>query len=226
MNPEWLMKKKNPLKFLCVTITIICIWLAIFCCTGQAQEKDKKPGLFIGVGGGFGTVTEPEYLRKISDRGINLKFQVGLRKSSGALIMIEYEVHHIKDETPELSEIDYNNRPRHFKTCFLLATYEIYLIKGFFLRPSFGLRKENELLLRKWDYTVYPPRCIDTEISREIFLAWGISVGYEYKLTRHIGVALEAVARGCINYPDMEGSGGQSSPRRAFGIQAVGIWYF
>jgi len=116
------MKKKSPLKFLCVMTPIICLWLVLVSCAGQAQGKDKKPGLFIGVGGGFGTVTKSEYQGKISDSGTNLKFHVGVGLSSRVFFMIEYEIHHIRDETPELSEIDYYSRPEHFKTYFLLAS--------------------------------------------------------------------------------------------------------
>ena len=178
----------------------------------------------MGVGVFFVTVTKSEYQGKISDSGTNLKFQVGRRLRSGALFMIEYEVHHIRDETPELSEIigDY---PEHFKTYFLLASIQIYLYKGFFIRPSVGFAK-NCWLWCDWDYTVDPQTCTDTSIEGDGKLAWGISVGYEYKLTRHIGVALETVVRGAVDWPDFLVEDQTTYPRRAFGIQAVGTWYF
>jgi len=139
--------------------------------------------------------------------------------------MIEYEVHHFRDETPELSEIDYDNRPEHFKTYFLFTSFQIYLYKGFFVRPSFGFSKEYELFFN-WDDIVDPPRCTETIIQWEVKLAYGISVGYEYKLTRHIGVALEAVARGSIKWPDWLMEDQTIRQRRAFAIQVVGTWYF
>ena len=95
------MKKEKYLKLSRAMTLIICLWFVLIGFTVLAYGKDEKPGLFIGVGGGFGTVTEPEYRGKISDRGTNLKFQVGLGLRSGALFMIEYEVHHIKEERPE-----------------------------------------------------------------------------------------------------------------------------
>ena len=125
------MKKESNLKLLRVMTPIICFWLVLISCTGQAQGKDKKPGLFIGVGGGLGTVTKHEggYQGRISDSGTNLKFQVGWGLSSRVSFMIEYEVHHFRDETPELSEIDYDSRPEHFKTYFLFASGWISVLK-------------------------------------------------------------------------------------------------
>ena len=198
---------------------IICFWLVLISCAGQAQGKDEKPGLLIGVGGGFGTVTKPQYQGGISDSGTNLKFQVGL-----GLFKIEYEVHHIRDETPELSEIDYDNYPEHFKTYFLLASFQFYLYKGFFMRPSFGFSQENEIFC-DWDSTVAPPRCTGTRTTWERKLALGISVGYEYKFTQHIGVALETFIRAGINWPYVLG-GEQWRPRSVYGIHVVGTWYF
>jgi len=99
------------------------------------------------------------------------------------------------------------------------------LYKGFFIRPSVGFGK-NYWLWCDWDYTVDPRRCIDTSIEWDSKLAWGISVGYEYKLTRHIGVALETVVRGAVDWPDILMEDQTTHPRRAFGIQVVGTWYF
>jgi len=224
VTKEGKMKKESNLKLLRVMTPIICFWLVLISCTGQAQGNDERPGLFIGAGVGFGTVKKLGW-ETGSDSGINSKFQAGVGLSSRASFMIEYEIHHFRDETPELSEIEWDGeRPEHFKTYFLLASVQIYMYKGFFIRPSLGFGKQYELFCH-WDNRV-PPRCTETIISWEVKLAYGISIGYEYKLTQHIGVALEAVARNSIQLPDVLDEDPSTSRRRALSIQVVGAWYF
>ena len=197
------MKEKGCLGLLRSVAPIICIWLALFCCAGKAQGKDKKPVSFLGAGLGYGIVEDPmPYGPDRESFGINANLRFGFVLTKELLLMFEYEVHHIKDV---------KSAPEPMKASYILASVQIYLYKGFYIRPSVGILT-HELRL---------PYATIKESGLGVY---GVSAGYEYRFTQRFGLMLETVARksGLIELLEERRTGKWN----VLGIRVTGTWYF
>lgn len=151
----------------------------------------------------------------------SMRPSVALRAGFGGRrvkVVLDWQRHGLGDDRP--LPADYQNGtttriPQVLRTEFLLLGAQIYLARGFYVRPAVGIASNG--------FPAYfAPNGMDAEsaeVSREGALTAGLSAGYHLKLHRRFSLAIEASAFGSPGEDSSEG-------RTVVGIQVIPLLEF
>ncbi len=205
------MKEMFQISLLRSMSLIIGILLIFSVGSGNAQGRDDVLRPFFGIGLGYGSVK-----KQYSERGINVLGRLGVEISRRFSLALEFESHLINEEEVRCGEfypgpggfLAYYNV---YKTRYILASVQIYLVRGFYVRPGLGLAT-HYYADPEWKADDV---CVDVEEVSEKAFAVGLSLGYELRVIRHFGLALEGIFR----------MGNSRDNKSVLGIEIVGTLY-
>jgi hypothetical protein len=171
----------------------------------------------IGFGAGVSRIEPKASLVGPGEARASIAARAGIG-GSRVMLVLEWQRHGLGDEQPLAS--DYQNGittrvPQILRTEFLLLGAQVYLARGFYVRPSAGVASNA--------FAVYNvPDGIDAqsaEVSSEGALTAGLSAGYHLRLHRHFSLAIEASVLGSPGEDSGEG-------RTVYGIQVTPLLEF
>lgn len=204
-------------KFLRPLFLIFGVWLILSIGSEYAQGKDIKKGLFLGAGLGYGKVN-----KSFGDEsGFNAIGRFGFGLNEYFLLELEFDSHLIDKGTkvwplipPGLAggSLAYYSV---YKTSYILASLQYCEYEGFYLRAGVGV-VTNKFADTQWEGEGLNAKYIGVNIIKEKAFAFGFSLGYEFRVTRHFALSLESLFRSSYG----------SDRRTVLGIEVVGIWYF
>ncbi len=172
---------------------------------------------FIGFGAGVSRIEPKASPAGPGEGRASIAARAGIG-GSRVMLVVDWQRHGLGDEQPLAS--DYRNGittrvPQVLRTEFLLLGAQVYLARGFYVRPSVGVGSNA--------FAVYDvPNGVNAEsaeVSTEGALSAGLSAGYPLKLHRHFSLAIEASVLGSPGEDSSEG-------RTVFGIQVTPLLEF
>ena len=190
--------------------------------TTLAQAGDKKTDFLLGGGLGLGGVSNLKN-GGFAGSGLSTKGHFGVTFGSGHALMLEYEVQRINTDDSKLGDWlggtlkhVQTSQPFVFKSTYVLTSFQMNLYKGLYLRPGFGVAMNK---CTASDNPGTPGLSDYTKPMTEVCLAYGVSAGYGYKVSRHLTLGLEAVYR--------KSTGKYSiNPNRDFDMRLTFSWQF
>jgi hypothetical protein len=215
-------------KLLRPLFLILGVWLILSIGSEYAQGKDIKKGLFLGAGLGYGVVRKGAG----NESGFNALGRFGFGLNESLLLELEFDFHCI-NEGKEGKENAYIFEPPGwpgssmgyymvFKTSYILASLQYCEYEGFYWRAGVGV-VTNKFADSQWEFVGINEgdygsnyKFVGINIVKEKAFAFGFSLGYEFRVTRHFALSLEGLFR----------RSGGSEGRTVLGIEVVGIWYF
>jgi hypothetical protein len=214
-------------KLLRPLFLIFGVWLILSIGSEYAQGKDKKPGLFLGAGLGYGIVDKDSWGKESGFNALG-RFGFGLNKT--LLLELEFDFHCI-NEAKEGKENAYFaplgwpagiGYYMVYKTSYILASLQFFFYKGFYVRSGVGV-VTNRLAHNQLEFVGNNEgdngsnyKLVGINITKEEAFAFGLSLGYEFRVMRHFALSLEGLFRSSYG----------SEGRTVLGIEVVGIWYF
>jgi hypothetical protein len=172
---------------------------------------------FIGLGAGTSRIDPGSQLVTRADTRPSIALRAGFG-GRRVKVVLDWQRHGLGDDQPLAT--DYQNGtttriPQVLRTEFLLLGAQIYLARGFYVRPAVGVSSNK--------FPVYfVPNGMDAvsaEVSQEGALTAGLSAGYHLKLHRRFSLAIEASALRSHGEDSSEG-------RTVVGIQVIPLLEF
>ena len=172
---------------------------------------------FIGLGAGASRIDPESRFVTRADRRPSIALRTGFG-GRRVQVVLDWQRHGLGDDQP--LPTDYQNGtttriPHVLRTEFVLLGAQIYLTRGFYVRPAVGLSSNG--------FPVYfVPNGTDAEsaeVSQEGALTAGLSAGYHLKLHRRFSLAIEASALRSHGEDSSEG-------RTVVGIQVIPLLEF
>jgi len=173
--------------------------------------------VFIGLGAGVSRIDPGSQIVTRADTRPSIALRAGFG-GRRVKVVLDWQRHGLGDDQP--LPTDHQNGvttriPQVLRTEFLLWGAQIYLARGFYVRPAVGVSSNG--------FPVYfVPNGMDAEsaeVSQEGALTAGLSAGYHLKLHRRFSLAIEATAFGSPGEDSSEG-------RTVVGIQVIPLLEF
>jgi opacity protein-like surface antigen len=206
-------------KLLRPLFLIFGAWLILSIGSEYAQGKEIKKGLFLGAGLGYGKVKKGSWG---DESGFNALGRFGFGLNEYLLLELEFDSHCLNEGAEDIwplippglagGSLAYYCL---YKTSYILASLQYCEYKGFYLRAGVGV-VINRFADTQWEGEGLDARYIGSNIIKEKAFAFGFSLGYEFRVIRHLALSLEGLFR----------TSGGTDHRTVLGIEVVGIWYF
>jgi len=192
------MKSRQSLPLALLVGTVVCL--------NPLSAQDTKPLHRFFVGGGIGLcrVSSSQLSGDIAGTGLSIGAFSGFRFSKSLSLLLEYDIHHPKDETPKTSDLVvektssngveirrfvFSRYPKVLRTDLLLLSLQAGSSAAFYFRLSAGLGRQYSP-----DYTIIEDVVTSAGTSSRASFAYGIAGGYEYRLSSRLAISLEARA--------------------------------
>lgn len=216
------MKSRYSVNASRVLIPLFAVCFFMISATNQAQAEDRKTDFLLGGGLGLGGVSNLMN-GGFSGSGLSTKGHFGVTFSSGHALMLEYEIQRINAADSRVGKLIrgtfkhvQTNQPIVFKSTYVLASFQMNLYKGLYIRPGLGVAMNK---CTASDNLGTPGLLGYAKPITETCLAYGVSAGYGYKVSRHLTLGLEAVYRKSTGQYTI-------SPNRDFDMRLTFSWEF
>lgn len=196
-------------------IALVLVSAAVLAASPEVAEAQA----FVGVGGNVSMIGQRETDTGATRPGLNGR--VGFGVGRGVAVVLEASLYGLGDDVPQPDDYqggELIHRPEVLRTDAVLASVQLSLGGGLYVRPGVGLGRHA---FASYLVTGSGPEehAYDAEVSHEAGLAAGLAVGTTLQASPRLSVALEAVAL----FSQGEDS---SAGRRVFGLQIVPLFRF